>query len=1027
MSLSERAVRRPVTTYMVFVAVVILGAVSLRRLAIDLLPEIDFPAISVFTTYEGVGPEEMETLITRPIEESVSTVQGLDRIESFSAEGRSRVQLRFAWGTSLDTALNDVRAAVERIRAELPEEAETPVVFKFDLSSFPIMMLTLSGKLDSWRLRHLAEEKIKYRLERVEGVAAVNVRGGDLREIHVDLDADRLAALGITAGEVAAALRRDNVNLPAGDVRSRGREVIVRTLGEYKNLSQMGAVVVATRSGSPVRVRDLGQVRDSHQDPVNEVFVDGKPAIRLSISKLPGANTVEVAARVHREVARIKSEMPKIQLRSRFDTSDYIQQSISNVQQGVLYGAGLAVFVLLFFLRSVRATAIVATAIPIASVGTFALMYLSGFTLNMISFGGLALGIGLLVDNAIVIQENIQRHREGGAAPRDAAVRGAGEVANAIVASTMTTLCIFLPVIFVGGFARIFFGQMAYVVSFALLCALAVALTLVPVLSSRTRKRKREEGRLARTVGRALESMERGYSALLRRALRRRKTVYIVANLLFFGSLALFPLVGTELMPMGDQGEVQIEAELPVGTPLERTAKSMHDAEKIIRRNAPESEVVMSVAGPPGFWSDAGSNAASLRVGLVKLGRRERSSEEVAGALRAPLSRIPDFKPRVRAGEGLWIFRLLRGGGERLAVEIRGFDLETGTRLAQRVAGVMKQAPGVVDVDIDRKEGNQEAAIHIDADKASNLGLTVGGIASTVSTYVLGSAATYFRDLGDEFRILVQLQEKDRYTVDQLAGLPIITPKGDRIALADVATIERRQGPLVVRRLNQERIVTVSAGYAGKDLGSVVKTLGERLAQIVRPEGFTIDFGGEFAEQRKTFGELLIGLLLALALVYMVMASLFESFLHPLVMLLSIPFAVIGVLVALLSTGTTLNVNSFLGMIVLTGIVVNNAIVLVDYINLLRREGELELEQAVVEAGRRRLRPILMTTLTTVLALMPVAIGMGEGGELQAPLARVVVGGLLTSALITLVFVPTLYVTLERLRARRRKQPAAAG
>jgi len=1026
MSLSERAVRRPITTYMAFLAVVVIGVVSLSRLAIDLLPEIDFPAISVFTTYEGVGPEEMETLITRPVEEAVSTVQGLDRIESYSAEGRSRVQLRFSWGTSLDTALNDVRAAVERIREDLPEEADAPVVFKFDLSSFPVMMLTLSGKQESWRLRQLADEKIRYRLERVEGVAAANVRGGYKREIHVELDANRLAALGLTAAQVAAALKRDNVNLPAGDVRSRGREVIVRTLGEYQDLAQMGNVVVTDRDGSPVRVRDLGTVKDSHEDPVNDVYVDGEPSIRLAISKLPGANTVEVADRVRREVARINQEMPNIKLRALFDTSDYIQQSIANVEQGVLYGAGLAVFVLLFFLRNVRATAVVATAIPIATVGTFALMYLGGFTLNMISFGGLALGIGMLVDNAIVIQENIQRHRERGSPPREAAIRGSSEVATAIVASTMTTLCIFLPVIFVGGFAQIFFGQMAYVVSFALICALAAALTLVPVLASRGRRELREPGKLARRMGRWLEGMEGGYAGLLRRALGRRKTVFAVATLLFLGSLTLFPLVGTELMPMDDQGEVRIEAELPVGAPLERTTAVMLEAERVIRKQVPETDAIMSISGPPGFWSDAGSNAASMRVGLVPLARRSRSSEEVAAALRAPLSRIPDFKAQVRAGEGLWIFRILRGGGERLAVEIRGFDLQTGSRLATQVAAVVRKVPGVTDVDIDRKEGNQEAVIHIDADKASNLGLSVGGIADTVSTYVLGRAATYFRDGGDEFRILVRLREGDRYSADQLGNLPIITPKGDRITLADVASIGRRQGPLVIRRLNQERIVTVNAGYAGADLGTVAQAIQEQLDRISRPEGFSVTFGGELTEQRKTFGELLVGLLLALALVYMVMASLFESLLHPLVMLLSIPFAVIGVALALVTTGTTLNVNSFLGMIVLVGIVVNNAIVLVDYINLLRREQGMEMMQAVVEAGRRRLRPILMTTLTTVLALLPVAIGIGEGAELQASLARVVVGGLLTSSLITLVFVPTLYVSLERLRARFRRDDEAA-
>ncbi|MFC1852336.1 efflux RND transporter permease subunit [candidate division CSSED10-310 bacterium] len=1025
MLLPERAVNRPVTTFMVFVAVLLIGMVSLSRLSIDLLPEIDFPSISIFTSYEGVGPEEIETLITRPIEQAVSRVQGIDRVESFSSEGRSRVQLRFAWGVSLDTALNDVRASIERLRGELPEEAETPVIFKFDLSSFPILFLTMSGNMEEWKLRQFAEDTISYRLERLEGVAAVDVRGGLQREIHIDLVADKLASYSVSAIQVAEALRRDNVNLPAGDVDERGLEVIVRTLGEFTSVKQMENVVIDQRDGFPIKVKDVGAVTDSFEDPTNAVYIDGTPGIRLSISKLSGANTVDVADRVKREVDQLNKEFPSIKLKARFDSSEYIRQSISNVEQGITFGAILAVFVLLIFLRSIASTLVVAIAIPIAIVGTFAMMYMGEFTLNMISFGGLALGIGMMVDNSIVILENIRRHQEEGESAREAAIKGSSEVATAITASTVTTLCIFVPVIFISGFAGIFFSQMAFVVSFALICALFVALTLVPVLASRQREIKtKTSSPLVLFLERQQTRLEDRYILFLTKALAHRKTVFLISLALLIGSIMLFPLIGKELMPMGDQGEISIYAELPVNTPLDQTIQTLQEVEQTLRREIPEREVILSVAGPPGFWSDASSNAGTIRLSLVDLENRTRSSEEIANAVRPLMGKIPGLKARVRASEAFFLFRIIRGGGERLSLEIRGYDLKTGSRLAAEVADLMKETPGIVDVDVDRKEGSREMAIVIDPDKAADIGLSINAIGQVVSVYILGRAATYYREAGDEFRVLVRLREDDRIVADQVAMLPIITPSGEHIRLQDVARITRRKSPVSIRRLNQERIITVSSGFIGSDLSSIIADVETRLQTLSLPEGFTLNFGGEYEEQQKTFGQLIIGLFLAMALVYMVMASLFESFLHPFVMLLAIPFAVIGVVLSLLLTGTTFNVYSFLGAIVLTGVVVNNAIVLVDYINMLRREHSFSLTEAITEGSRRRLRPILMTTLTTCLALLPVAIGSGEGGEMQSPLARVIVGGLLTSALITLVFIPTLYATLENVKQRREQKGA---
>jgi len=1016
MSLPERAIHRPVTTFMVFVGIVLIGLVSFLRLSIDMLPEIDFPSVSIVTSYQGVGPEEIETLLTEPIEQAVSTVQGVERIESYSIEGRSRVQLQFSWGASLEAAVNDVRAAVERIRDDMPEEADAPVVFKFDLSSFPIMMISLSGDMEPWRLRQFADETISYQLERVPGVASVDIRGGDKREIHVNLNVDRLAAYGLTSADIVAAVARDNINISAGNMREQGKEVIIRALGEYQDVEQIAQVVLAARDGQLIKVGDVAEVVDSSEEPVNAVFVDGEPGIRLSISKLSGANTVEVADRVQAEIKRINRDYPNLELKPMFDTSTYIRNSINNVEQGILFGAGLALLVLFFFLRTARATFTIAVSIPVAVIGTFALMYLGDFTLNMITFGGLALGIGMIVDNAIVVLENIQRYREQGMERRSAAIRGSREVSTAIIASTITTVCIFIPVLFQEGFAGIFFSEMAFVVTFALICALLAALTLVPVIASLSSRR-------TKTINKEIPWLSRlqdAYGRLLSKALRHKRVVYLTAVVLLIGCLMLAPFIGQELIPQGDQGDVRIDAELPVGSPLDKTIRVVNEVSDRAKATVEEAVAVMGVAGPPGNYSTAGKNGVSVRLKLADPGDRKRSDQEVANALRPVMSQIPDFKPRIRASEGFFLFRMLRGGGERLRGNSRGYDLAVASLLAKQVADRMEKVEGITDVDIDRKEGNREAVVLIDPAKAADLGLTVGGVGQELSTYLLGTGATYFRQGGDEFRILVRLRETDRMHTDQLERLPLMTGDGRIIQLGDVARVERSEGPVSIRRLNQERMVTVSAGFADVDLGSIVNQVRTSISDLPVPEGFSISMGGEFEEQQKTFAQLLVGLILAIALVYMVMASLFESLLHPLVMLLSIPFALIGIILTLLITGTTLNMNSFLGAIVLVGVVVNNAIVLVDYINLLRREHGMELVAAVTEGGRRRLRPILMTTLTTSLALVPVALGIGEGSEMQAPLARVIIGGLLSSTLITLVFIPCLYVSLETFRARHR-------
>ena len=1026
MKLSENAVRRPVLTTMVFLGILILGAVSFTRLQIDLLPEIDFPSISVVTVYDGAGPEEIETLITRPLEQALATVEGIEEIESFSAEGRSRVALKFVWGTDLDTAMNDVRAVTERVKGAMPEEVDTPVVYKFNLGSFPIIYAGLSGQLDEPALRQLAERELIPRLERVEGVAAADIRGGLKREIHVLLDADRLRALNISPMQVTQALREGNQNVPTGQIRMHDGNVLVRAIGESHTIQEFQSIVVSTRREldgrqTPILLREVATVIDTFEKPTNMVYINGQPGIRLAINKQSGSNTVEVAERVRREFETINRDYKgRAQLQVITDTSDYIKDSISNVQNSVLIGALLAVFVLLFFLRNLRSTVIVATGIPISIIGIFTLMYYFDVTLNLISFGGVALGIGMLVDNAIVILENIFRKYEEGLDPTTAAIEGSREVASAILASTLTTVVVFLPVIFLTGLASIFFGQMAFVVTFALICSLLVALTLIPVLSSKFLKK----GAIPDPnvgIGRMLGWLDDKYGRFVDACLRHPFITMIVAVALLGGAIAASPLIGSELMPEGDQSEVRVDIEMPVGTRIEVTDAAMRKVESIVVEHVPEAISMQTVIGTPGFWSTAGGEAGDILLKLVGPEERERSSEDIANAVRPHLEGIiPGADVRVRAGGGLWILRMLRGGGERLEVQVRGYDLQTSNNLSAQVKDIMTSIEGVTGARVSRQPGAREIRVIPDREKIAALGLTYPVVARELQTYLQGTRATVLREAGDEFEVIVKLPEEQTEGLDALLDVPIVIPEVGTTPLRNLVEVDETEGPLTIERLNQSRVVEINAILDGeRDLGSIAEELRAKIHEMEIPDEFSVIVTGEKEEQEKTFAGLIIGLLLAIVLVYMVMAGQFESFLHPFLIMFSIPFAAIGVVVVLIATGTTFNIQSFMGCVVLIGIVVNNAIVLIDYINLLRREHGMRVTDAVQLAARRRLRPIMMTTATTMLALVPVAIGFAEGGEAQAPLARVVIGGMFTSSAISLVIIPVLYNGIESWRERR--------
>ena len=1029
MSLARGPIQRPVLTTMVYLIVITVGLVSFFRLSIDLMPEITFPTISIRAQYGNVGPEEMEDLVTRPIEEAVAAVQGVEEINSVSTEGNSSVRVSFDWGADLDVAANDIRDRIDRITGRLPEDMDRPTIRKFDLSAFPVMILGVSSDVNPLDLRQIVDDQVKYRLERVAGVAAVDIWGGLTREIHVDLDADQVKSLGLSTSDVLDALNRENQNIPAGTVQTGNLDVLIRTQGEYLSLDEIRNTVVAIREGSPIRISDFARVEDSWEEITRRVRVNGKPSLRLSINKQSGANTVEVAQAVKAEMARINRDIPQIQLLPLIDTSTYIENSIRNVGRATAVGGILAVVILLLFLRNVSSTVIIATAIPVSIIATFGLIYFGGFTLNLMTFGGLALGIGMLVDSAIVVLENIYRLRESGLSPRDAALQGTEEVGSAIVASTLTTVVVFLPVVFMRGISGIYFQQLAFVVAFSLLCSLVVALTLVPMLSARFLRfrgavaggSRRGPGRVYDASEAAFKAVEQGYGRVLRRALRHRRMVILSALALFVGSVLLLPTIGVDFMPASDEGEVRVDLEMAVGTRLDVMDRMTRSVEEIVRAQVPELQsILVSVGG--GGWRASGGHTANIRATLVPQSERRRSSEEIANALRPALSSLPGVTVRTRAGQGLWILRMGQGDGDNLSLEIRGYDLDTARELAQQVRAAVAEVPGVSDARISREEGRPEEVIRIDRQKAADLGLSVSRIGEALRTAVGGTYASNYREAGKEYRIMVRLNEDDRRDLSNLLDLTVTNDRGRPVVLRNVLVSEPRTGPVRLERKDQERTVFVSANFTGRDMGSVVGDVREAIGRIPVPKDFSVIIGGDYEEQQKAFRELLLGLILALVLVYMVMAGQFESLRDPFVVLFSVPMAVIGVALALVLTGIPFSLNAYIGCIMLGGIIVNNAILLVDYTNLLRRRDKLPLHDAITVAGSRRLRPILMTTLTTVLGLLPLAFGAGEGGEAQAPLARVVIGGLTTSTLVTLVLIPVVYSLFEEgWRGRRRK------
>lgn len=1023
MTITQLSVKRPIATTMVFLIIIVLGIMGFRFLPVDLLPQIEYPMISIRTNYPNVGPEEIEKIITDRIENAVAGVPNVEEVRSRSREGQSRVTLEFSQGTNVDAAANDVRAALDRVRDDFPPEVEPPRLWKFDPDNFPVVILGAKSPRGMAELTRILEREIAQHFEQIPGAGSVDVWGGVYREIEVRLKRDRLASSLLSASDVRQALLRENVTLPAGDMRDGISDMYVRTRGEYQSIEEIAQTIITVVDGKPIRISDIAEVVDGFQDVNRLVQVDGLPMVRMGIRKQSGANTVEVASEARKVMDKINSERDDLELMMIIDQSVFIQNSINNVQNAALWGGLLAIFILYLFLRNGSTTFVIALSIPISIIATFGLLFFNNLTLNQMSFGGLALGIGLIVDNSIVVLENIVRRREKGESEEESALTGTRQVAGAIMASTLTTVVIFLPVVFMQTISGMLFKELALVVVFALFCSLLVALTLVPMLGSRFLRfsnNNNHQGGKPRQLE-WMQKLDGIYARLLEKVLGHRRIVFAITASLLVITIFLWPLIPVELAPQTDADEIDVDLEMAQGTNIAVVNEYLHEMERIIRETTPMDEVDhISIEIRPGD--------AEVELALKSANQRNINSFILADQIRQNVSgKIPGAEIRVEAQSGLWILRRLfgSGGGQAVELQLRGYDLILADELARHITKIMERVPEISDVRVSRREGRPEQNLIVDREKIAELGLSVRQIAEVIQTNVGGSRAGVYREGGDEFPIVVRLQPEDRLSTLDLSNVPVRTSNGEILPVSAVVSTENRRSPTDIERVDGQRVTYITANLkSGEALGDAVEKVRTELRDFAMPKGFSIVFSGEYEEQQKAQTDFLLSILMAVVLIYMVMAAQFERLLDPLIVMVAVPLAIIGVVPTLLLTGTTLNIQSLMGVVMLIGIVVNNAIVLVDFINLMRREQGLNIIEAVRQSAQRRLRPILMTTCTTVLGMLPLSFGTGAGGEIQAALARAVIGGLTISTLITLVLIPAAYISIHNLLDRKQIREA---
>ncbi|MBI1875552.1 MAG: efflux RND transporter permease subunit [Acidobacteria bacterium] len=1017
MWLSNTSIRQPVFTTMVISALVVFGLVSYSRLGVDLFPKVDFPIITVTTVFPGADPETVETDVTERLEEALNTLSGVKTLRSASAEGVSQVFIEFELERSVDAAAQDVRDRVSGIRRNLPNDIEDPVIEKLDPDAAPIMAVALAGRVAIRDLTTYADDVVKERLERVNGVGSVDIVGGRNREIRIWVHADRLAAYGVALDDLTRALQSENLEIPGGRIETASRELVVRTRGRIQRPGEFGEIVVSQRPSGPVYVRDVALVEDGMQDERSLSRLNGERAVSLLIRRQSGTNTVAVAHDVKAALEQLRATLPRgYSMVLAGDTSEFIEESVNEVRFHLLFGGFLAVAVIFFFLRNFRSTLISAVAIPASIIGTFIFIDVFGFSLNILTLLALSLSVGILIDDAIVVLENIYRHMEEGTGRREAAGVATAEIGLAVMATTFSIVAVFLPVAFMKGIVGRFFYAFGISVACAVLISLFVSFTLTPMLCSRFLFIPARHGFVFRTIERFLNGLDRRYRGTLGWALRHRWAVVVVGVAAFALSIYLIRFVGTEFIPQADESQFNVIVSTDPGTALAETDRIVQQIEHALRQRSEVRDIFVTVGG--GVQERV--TQATVLGKLVPPRARGLSQQDVMSEMRRELAGIKGARASVE------VVPRISGGGFRAAqlqVNVRGPKTATLEQLAsvtRRLVDELRHVPGIVDLDTTFEGGKPQISIRPDRQRSADLGVNAASLGSAVRVLVGGDRVTKFQEQGQQYDVRVRLAGGDRADPSQVEALPLRSRAGQVVQLGNVARAVRDTGPTQVDHQARQRQITILANLQGKPLGQAVQDVNAAAARAGMPAGFTVDFVGQAQTMAESFRNMLFALAMAIILIYMVLASQFGSFVHPFTIMLSLPMAVIGAIGGLLATGHTISIFSMIGIIMLMGLVTKNAILLIDFINTLRHRDRLARNDAVLKAGPIRLRPILMTTAAMVFGMLPVAFGIGgAGGEQRAPMAVAVIGGLLTSTLLTLILVPVVYTLLDDLTGVR--------
>jgi len=1028
MSIYKSAVNKPVTTLMVFAAVMVAGLYALYHLPIDQFPEIEPPFVTVMTTYSGANASEIETNITELLEDAFNSVQGIKEIYSTSSDNISVISMEFEWGANLDEAVNDVRSAIDMYYDFLPDGTSRPSIFKLSTNMMPVLMYTVTANESYNGLNKILEEQVVNPLKRIDGIGSINVTGAPKRYVYVDVDAKKMDAAGLSLEQVTNAIAVNNMNLPAGNVKM-GRETYqLRVEGEFEFSEEIRNLVVGVFNNAPVFIRDIAQVNDTVKDLSLEERSNGSQAARLSITRQSGANSVEVCKKVKKQLDQLEKNLPTdVKTHLIFDTSKFISSSISNLASALFFALLFVVVVVLFFVGRFRATLIIALTIPISLVVAAIFLFATGSSLNIISMSSLSIAIGMVVDDAIVVLENITKHIRRGSNPREASIYATNEVWVSVIVTTLVIVAVFMPLTMLGGMTGIMFKELGWIVTITVCTSTVAAISLTPMLSSRLLKSREDEKPrwYDRTIGKMLDRMDEAYENLLRKALRHKVLILVSSLAIFVLSLGLFRFIGTEFLPSADQSRLSASIELQTGTRVEKTLETTSAIEQYIMENCPEVTLLSSSTGSldeAGFaamFSNSGSHLINLNIRLKEINQRKRSDTEIAEQIRSYLGTLPEVinYTVVAGGTGMG------GGNSTVDVEIMGYDFDKTNALAQEVKALCQNLDGARDISISRKDDKAELQVVLDKEKMALHGLNSATVSNFIRNRVYGATAGYFREGGEEYDIVVRLEEEYRNSISDLEQLSIPTAMGTLIKLGEIGEIKEFWSPPSIDRQRRERIVKVSVTPVGVSLGEMAASVQTLVNGMEIPQGVMVNIGGDYEEQQESFADLGLLFLAVIVLVYLVMASQFESYSRPFVIMFSVPFAITGATLALWITGTDLSMIAALGLVLLVGIIVKNGIVLVDFINLMRDRG-LELNEAIAVAGKSRLKPVLMTATTTILGMFPMALGIGEGSEIWSPMGITIIGGMLVSTAITMVLIPVMYGLVARHGDRDKQEKA---